>query len=268
MSLDARQERKRKAIFDSALEDWKGRVSASTERSIIKGRGIASRTEQGMNNARRGVESSFREREKERQVASNNPDEELSNFYGGWATAIDEAFGAGEDKPKDMTGEDAKAKRPPRISQDELEDGVPIPDFDIETDLDRAAKALGFVESTNKYDAVGEIIKDKNSMYYGDRAYGMYQVMGKNIPVWTKQYLGTKMTKEQFLKDNEAQDKLVRAFITEKYNQYGNIEDAVSVWFTGRPLKKATEEGAADQNISVNEYVRRFRKEFFNLLEG
>jgi hypothetical protein len=267
MSLDARQERKRKAIFDSALEDWQGRSATSTSQSIRRGLASAQQTRLGMRDAMQGVRRSSRE-DDDTRLASNNPDEELSNFYGGWATAIDEAFGAGEDKPSEMSGEDAKAKRPPRISQDEVEDGVPIPDFDIETDLDMAAKALGFVESTNKYDAVGEVIKDKNSMYYGDRAYGMYQVMGKNIPVWTKQYLGTKMTKEQFLADSAAQDKLVRAFITEKYNQYGNIEDAVSVWFTGRPLKKATEEGAADQNISVNEYVRRFRKEFFNLLEG
>jgi len=267
MSLDARQERKRKAIFDSALEDWQARSSASTSQSIRRGLASAQQTRMGMRDAMQGVRRSFQEDEKTR-VASNNPDEELSNFYGGWATAIDEAFGAGEDKPSEMGGEDSKAKKPPRISQDEIDEGVPIPDFDIETDLDRAAKALGFVESSNKYDAVGEIIKDKKSMYYGDRAYGMYQVMGKNIPVWTKQYLGTKMTKEQFLEDSEAQDKLVRSFLTEKYNQYGNIEDAVSVWFTGRPLKRATKEGAADQNITVNQYVQRFRKEFFNLLEG
>lgn len=266
MSLNREQERKRRTMFNEALENWQGRTRQSTGESIKRGLMAGADTREGMSAARRGVKNTFRESERETKVASANSDDELAAFFGGWSQTIDEAYGPGEDKPN--YGNDTRAKRPPRITQDELEDGVPIPDFDIETDLDKAAKALGFVESTNKYDAVGEVIRDKNSMYYGDRAYGMYQVMGKNIPVWTKQYLGTEMTKEQFLKDNEAQDKLVKAFMTEKYNQYGSIEDAVSVWFTGRPLKKATEAGAADQNISVNEYVRRFRKEFFNLLEG
>ena len=44
------------------------------------------------------------------------------------------------------------------------------------------------------------------------------------------------------------------------WEKYGSIEDSVSVWFTGRPLEKATADGAADQNITAVEYLERWRK--------
>ena len=75
------------------------------------------------------------------------------------------------------------------------------------------------------------------------------------------------MTKEDFLNDPEAQDGVIKAFLREKYEKYGTIEDAVSEWFTGDPLKKAQDRNASDGDSTVNEYVSKFRREFLNALE-
>lgn len=44
--------------------------------------------------------------------------------------------------------------------------------------------AISNIESGGKYDALGPVTQA------GDRAYGRYQVMGQNIPAWTKEVLG------------------------------------------------------------------------------
>lgn len=169
---------------------------------------------------------------------------------------------------EDNYGEDAVASRPPKYTEDELVAGKFISEFDIDTDIDAALEAFAAVESrgSGDYKALGKIIK--SGMYKGDRAYGRYQVMGNNIPVWTKKYLGESMTKEDFLNDPASQDALVVAFLREKYEKYGTIEDAVSEWFTGDPLKKAQDRNASDGDSTVNEYVSKFRREFLNALES
>ena len=50
------------------------------------------------------------------------------------------------------------------------------------------ASAIAKIESGGKYDMLGPVTKT------GDRAYGKYQVMGANIPSWTKETLGREMT--------------------------------------------------------------------------
>ena len=169
---------------------------------------------------------------------------------------------------EDNYGEDAVASKPPKYTEDELVAGEFISEFDIDTDMDAALEAFAAVESrgSGDYKALGKSIK--SGMYKGDRAYGRYQVMGKNIPVWTKKYLGESMTKEDFLNSPETQDNLIKAFLREKYEKYGTIEDAVSEWFTGDPLKKAQDRNASDGDSTVNEYVSKFRREFLNALES
>ena len=103
------------------------------------------------------------------------------------------------------------------------------------TDVGKFLTSLAGVESGGRYDALGPVIN--SGMYKGDRAYGKYQVMGKNVPSWTKQYLGTSMTPQQFLRDTAAQDRLMRARAQELYNKYGNWNDVASVHFTGQPAK-------------------------------
>lgn len=136
-----------------------------------------------------------------------------------------------------------------------------VTDFD-ESMIDLALGALSDVESrgSGDYKAIGPIVK--KGMYKGQRAYGNYQVMKGNIGPWTEKYYGERLTPEEFLNNPEAQDTVAENVILANWEKYGNIEDAVSVWFTGRPYKKAASLGAADQNIGVPEYLNRWRSSY------
>ena len=100
-------------------------------------------------------------------------------------------------------------------------------------DMARAKAASANIESGGKYDALGPITRN------GDRAYGKYQVMGNNIPSWTKEALGKSMTPEDFLADPAAQEKVYEQQFGKNVAKYGNVADAASVWFTGKPLAQA-----------------------------
>ena len=137
----------------------------------------------------------------------------------------------------------------------------PTSDFDPSM-IDIALGALSDVESRGRggYEAIGPVVK--KGMYKGQRAYGNYQVMEGNIGPWTEKYYGERLTPEEFLKNPEAQDAVAENVILANWEKYGNIEDAVSVWFTGRPYKKAAGLGAADDNIGVPEYLSRWRTNY------
>jgi len=137
------------------------------------------------------------------------------------------------------------------------------PTFDFDPSMiDIALGALSDVESKGSggYEAIGPVVK--KGMYKGQRAYGNYQVMEGNIGPWTEKYYGERLTAEEFLKNPEAQDAVAENVILANWEKYGNIEDAVSVWFTGRPYKKAAGLGAADDNIGVPEYLSRWRTNY------
>jgi hypothetical protein len=90
----------------------------------------------------------------------------------------------------------------------------------------------------------------------GDYPYGKYQVMGENIPKWTKGYLGREMTPKEFLADPEAQEQVARAKAGEYLTKYGPT-GAAAAWFAGErgmqdPKRKDT------LGTHVAEYVRRF----------
>ena len=134
--------------------------------------------------------------------------------------------------------------------------------------IQHALGALADVESraSGGYSAIGEEVT--SGMYKGDRAYGKYQVMGANVPIWTKEHYGTALTPEEFLKNKEAQETVAENEIMSNFDKYGSIEDAISVWFTGSTLKKAQNRKAADQNIDIDEYLRRWRKSYNNRVKN
>jgi hypothetical protein len=86
------------------------------------------------------------------------------------------------------------------------------------------------------------------------RAYGKYQVMQDNIPVWTKEYLGVKMTVKEFINNPLAQEKLAGLIFTERIGKHQNIHDPISIWFSGR---KAAGNVASDGNMTVPEYLAK-----------
>lgn len=119
-------------------------------------------------------------------------------------------------------------------------------------DIDRYIDAIAQIESGRNPRAIGPETKK------GDRAYGMYQVMGSNIPSWSEEALGRRLTPQEFLADEDAQRDVARYHFGKSYKQYGTPEDAASVWFSGRPIAKAG--NASDiLGTSVPEYINRFR---------
>lgn len=95
-------------------------------------------------------------------------------------------------------------------------------------------------------------------MTKGDRAYGKFQVMGANIPAWTKEALGTPMTPDQFLADPKAQDAVFQYKFGQYVDKYGP-EGAAKAWFAGE--KGMNNPNAKDVlGTSVAEYGSKFMK--------
>ena len=87
------------------------------------------------------------------------------------------------------------------------------------------------MESGGRYDAVGSLT-DK-----GQRAYGKYQIMDYNIPVWSYEVLGVAYTVDEFMADHYAQDLIAQVKITKHLSKY-SPHDVASIWFTGGTVAK------------------------------
>jgi hypothetical protein len=123
---------------------------------------------------------------------------------------------------------------------------------DTNVSLQGVMDAIGQYESGRNYQAIGKTTAS------GDKAYGKYQVMGSNIPSWTKTALGVSMTPQQFLNSPEAQDKVAAYYMGQTLNNYGTLKDVASVWFSGRPANKAG--NAKDVNgTTVPTYIKNIQ---------
>lgn len=142
----------------------------------------------------------------------------------------------------------------PRNTQDTIDQvpqGFLPPPGKNETsdDLERARASIARIESGGNYKAMGP-------MTGGDRAYGRYQIMGSNIPTWTKAALGRSMTPDEFLADPEAQDAVFNDRFGGYMNKYGP-SGAARAWFAG-------EGGMGNTNATdvlgtgVGQYAKRF----------
>lgn len=127
--------------------------------------------------------------------------------------------------------------------------------------LEATKRGISWVETrgaADPYSKKGVVVS--KGQYAGDRALGKYQVMGKNIRPWTKQYLGREISPEEYLASPQIQEELASARMGELLKQYGNPEDVASVWFTGRPLAKAGGAPTDDTGTSNSEYQKIFRE--------
>lgn len=88
------------------------------------------------------------------------------------------------------------------------------------------SRAISNIESGGRYDLMGPATGS------GDRAYGKYQVMGANIPGWTKEALGQPMTAAQFLASPQAQEAVFNTKFGQYVDKYGP-RDAAKAWFAG-----------------------------------
>src|SRR5882672_6110057 len=112
--------------------------------------------------------------------------------------------------------------------------------------------AISKAESGGKYDVLGPTTRT------GDRAYGKYQVMGANIPDWTKAATGTSLTPQEFLADPAAQDAVFKHRFGMYAQKYGP-ENAAKAWFAGE--RGMNNPNARDQlGTSVASYADQFRR--------
>lgn len=111
-------------------------------------------------------------------------------------------------------------------------------------------------ESGGNYSALGIWL---NMSYGRDRAYGRYQVMGNNIPSWSRKYYGRTLTPQQYLNSREAQDKIARGRFKELYDKYG-ARGAAAAWYSGDPNKHnntAPQTGGPSIKQYVDEVIAR-----------
>lgn len=132
------------------------------------------------------------------------------------------------------------------------------------TELAKAMQAISNVESRGAggYNARGPVVT--KGMYKGERALGRYQVMPGNLPEWSRQALGIKISPEQFMSNPDLQDRIVAHQFEKNKNRYGNWEDAASVWFTGKPRSQGGN-ARDDLGTSGNQYVAKFSNELRNI---
>ena len=124
--------------------------------------------------------------------------------------------------------------------------------------LHASRHAIGSIESSNDYSIVGPATKYKSGVV--DRPYGKYQVMGANIPSWTKEVLGREMTPQEFLSNGKAQDAVFNGKFGQALKKTGNPMDAASIWFTGQPTSKVSAGAKDSLGTTVPVYLSKFAK--------
>ena len=112
--------------------------------------------------------------------------------------------------------------------------GPPMPRAPMDFTPEQRRQAIASIESqgSGDYGALGPWTGDPESGR--DRAYGRYQMMGKNIPQWTQEVLGRAMTADEFMRDPKAQDAVFDKKFGEYVQKYGEA-GAANMWFTGHP---------------------------------
>lgn len=150
-----------------------------------------------------------------------------------------------------------------------LGDGLaPTLNKGFDRQYEQFAAAIRKIESgsyAGNYNAQGKVITNPKSQYYGDRAYGAYQVMGKNIAEWTRLATGQAATLKEFLGNKSLQDKVMYDQYSRNMKKYGDTMDAVAVHFTGKPASAVRgKSGINDGYNTADSYMANYQ----NALKG
>ena len=114
-------------------------------------------------------------------------------------------------------------------------------------------QGIAGIESGGRYGALGKVLAN------GDQALGKYQIMASNVPQWSKDALGQSISREQFLKSPELQDKIFEHRFGQYVQKYGE-EGAARAWYAGEKGMKNL--GATDVHGRVS--VAGYGKDFTN----
>lgn len=94
----------------------------------------------------------------------------------------------------------------------------------------------------------------------GDQAHGKFQVMGANIGEWSEAALGRRLTPQEFLADDRAQEDIFKHRFGGYVDKYSNPQDAASAWFTGQPRSASVGQRKDILGTTGNAYVDKFDK--------
>ena len=180
---------------------------------------------------------------------------ELATVSGSrWEDRINREFSVGQqyNTSPQYTSEDEKAWEQYQKENRDFKlasDGFKHPQKEEVTQI---ATAISQFESGTNYSAVGPKTKS------GDRAYGRYQIMGFNIPSWSKQAIGRKVSLAEFKRTPEIQDAIALHKMGQYFTKHNNLDDVASLWFSGKTMKQA---GYAKDVIgtSVPQYIANVR---------
>lgn len=130
--------------------------------------------------------------------------------------------------------------------------------YSRETEINPNAlkEAIVGQESGGDYNAISTHTDSR-----GNHSYGKYQILGTNIPQWTMEALGQKMNIRQFLRSQEAQDKVFAWHIGNLIKKYGNINDIASVYFSGGAYAKNKDKKDASGK-TVAEYASDINRRY------
>jgi hypothetical protein len=113
------------------------------------------------------------------------------------------------------------------------------------------ADAISSIESGGNYRALGPQTGK-------GRALGKYQVMDFNVGPWSEKVLGRRLTPEQFLADDKAQDQIFEGVFGNYVKKYGP-EGAAKAWFAGE--RGMNNPNAKDMlGTTVASYADKFNK--------
>lgn len=146
--------------------------------------------------------------------------------------------------------------RPPDVDvpppQGEIPFEGPMPDPRVQARM-RALSGIETGGSRSPYTEEGAVTRS------GDQAQGKYQIMGKNVPGWTKEALGYPLTPEEFRAHPNAQEITARQRLGGYVDKYGE-EGAARAWYGGeRGMRNL---GARDVHgrLTVADYGQDFMR--------
>lgn len=127
---------------------------------------------------------------------------------------------------------------------------------DAHEQLPQVMAGIAHVESPgekNPYALVGPATR------HGDQALGKYQIMNSNLAGWSKEAVGRKVSRQEFLSNPQLQEQIAGYQLNKSLKAGNSPQDTASIWFSGRPAGKA---GHAHDSFgtTVPQYIKKFNE--------
>jgi hypothetical protein len=81
--------------------------------------------------------------------------------------------------------------------------------------------------------------------------------MEANLPSWSKEAIGRVVSKNEFLNSPQIQEQIFEYKFNQYLKKYGTVEDALSMWHSGRPLHQAQNAVDKATGLRTTHYVQK-----------